>query len=118
MIGVITFMLDHISRLKVDMTMNLAYVPYVMTLILEKARFSGSSDVVHSYFSPLKNDRAFLERNLTPFLDEEEENEDEEEEEEEAPAKNALEGQPMPPPPPQQYWQPPQGYFDPYFASI
>ena len=38
---VITFMMDHVSDLKVDKTQNLTYAFYLMALILQKTRFRG-----------------------------------------------------------------------------
>ena len=66
---VITFMMDHVSDLKVDKTINLAYAPYIMVLILAKIRFRGKHEVVHAPFKPFRNEPIFLQRPLTPFPD-------------------------------------------------
>jgi hypothetical protein len=68
--------------------------------------------VHHTLFRPFKNEKAFLERDLTLFPDDE----DEQGEAASQGDDDVDEEMPPPPPPQQQFWQPPEGYFDPYFA--
>jgi hypothetical protein len=105
-----------LNGLKMDKNQNLAYAPYIMTLIKVKTRFEGHYETVHTPFRPFKNEIGFLTRPLTPFPDDEEDagydaGEAPEAEAEQMPA-------PPPPPQPQQYWHPSPGYFDPYFQNM
>lgn len=78
-------------------------------------RFQGTCEVVHTSFSPYKNDNAFLWRSLTPYLDVEQEGSDDEEQV----LSVASGAQQMPPPQqPQQFQVPPPRYFDPFFSNM
>jgi len=119
---VVTFMLAHLCDLKVDKTLNLAYAPYIMAFIKAKTRFTGRCEAHHTLFRPFKNDMAFHARDVTPFPDVEPkvgnagDAGDADDDVDPIPPE-----QQMPTPPPsrqQQFWQPPQGYFDPYFTNM
>lgn len=109
---------------KTNFEINLYFAPYIMSLILEKTKFVGPCDVKHMPYRPFKNDRVFLEREVTPYPapGEDQEHDEVEGEEEAAPAHAPAQAHgampPPPPPPVQPQWAPPEGYFDPYFASM
>jgi len=48
--------------------MNLNFAPYIMSIIKAKTSFKGICECKHTPFRPFKNDIAFLQRPLTPFL--------------------------------------------------
>jgi hypothetical protein len=111
--NVVLFMMRQLNDLKMDKNQNLAYAPYIMTLIKAKTRFEGHCEIVHTPIRPFKNEIGFLTRPLTPFPD------DEEEAGYDAGDAPEADAEQMPPPPqPQQYWQPGPGYFEPYFQNM
>jgi hypothetical protein len=115
--NVVLFMMRQLNDLKMDKNQNLAYAPYVMTLIKAKTRFEGRYEITHTPFRLFKNEIGFLTRPITPFLDDEEKAGDDEGV---APEADAAELMPPPPPPPQpqQFWQFGPGYLDPYFQNM
>jgi hypothetical protein len=64
---VVKFIMNQLVVLKHDMTTNLYFAPYIMSLILQKTRFKGECQVKHVDFRPYFNDPKFYERELTPF---------------------------------------------------
>jgi len=130
---VVNLIMWQIKDKKINFEINLYFAPYIMSLILSKTKFKGPCDVSHDPYRPFKNDRTFLERELTPYLPGDanealgnpEQAAPMENAQQDAPEEGAPEGaggaqaMPPPPPPPQQsQWVPPEGYFDPYFASM
>jgi hypothetical protein len=114
--NVVLFMMRQLNDLKMDKNQNLAYAPYIMTLIKVKTRFEGRCEIAHTHFRPFKNEIGFLTKPITPLPDDEEEAGDDEGV---APEADAVELMPPPPPPqPQQFWQPGPGYLDPYFQNM
>jgi len=115
---VVTFTMNQLAILKHDMTTNLYFAPYIMSLILQKTRFNGECRVQHEPFRPFLNDREFHIRALTPF----------------PPIGGAeaghgqdhghghdehMGGANIPHVEPEAHgWVPPAGYFDPYFQGI
>jgi hypothetical protein len=70
-VNVVLFMMRQLHDLKMDKNQNLAYAPYIMTLIKAKTRFEGQCEIAHTPFRPFKNEIDFLTRSLIPFPDDE-----------------------------------------------
>lgn len=84
--------------MKVDKLVNLAYVPYIMVLILIKTNFVDSWMWV-ILLSSLLRMTAFLKRELTPFPNIQKEHEGPGQEAYDAPIAHDQVEQHMPPPP-------------------
>jgi hypothetical protein len=54
---VVTFMMNHVSDLKVDKNIN---TPYIMALILAKTKFKRTCETTHTLFRPFKMRGLFL----------------------------------------------------------
>jgi hypothetical protein len=114
---------------------SIYFAPYIMSLIKTKTGFNGLCDVKHEIYRPFYNAKAFFNKPLTPYGQAAEaqnvaENvEVRASDDEKANVGNMgyanvdEDAYAMPPPPPpvhpmQPQWEPPAGYFDPYFANI
>jgi hypothetical protein len=108
----VRFMMNQLAVPKHDMTTNLYFAPYIMSLILQKTKFRGECEVMHVDFRPYYDEPKFYERALTPFPLVEGD------EEEAAGHDEHMDDEPQIPEPQEHGWVPPAGYFDPYFQGM
>jgi hypothetical protein len=132
---VVKLILDQMICKKHLVRDSIYFAPYIMSLIKNKTGFIGLCDMKHEINRPFYNAKAFLNKTLTPYGPDAEApnvagnvdihaSDDENANVGNMGYANVDEGaHAMPPPPPpvhpmQSQWEPPAGYFDPYFANI
>ena len=121
-VDVVNLIMEQLSWKKTNLEINIYFAPYIQALINLKAKFKGPFPEKHKPYRPFNNDKAFLARPVTP-RDEVDDPHGPIDPRNFGGAAPGPEAQVPPPPPPAHgggpyQWEPPQGYFDPFFNNL